>query len=83
MNRQYLLQNDDGKNYCCILSAEEDPQEQWERIFDVKKGYGFSVDVGKNRIDIVDYYHAETRASFRILSATDTEEAPTGRLISL
>jgi hypothetical protein len=52
-------------------------------IFNIKKGYGFSVDLWKDRLDIVDYFHGETRASFRILSVEETDDMPTERLFPL
>ena len=75
MNLQYILQNGEGRKYRCVLSSETNQTDQWERIFDIKKGYGFSVDLWKDRVDIVDYFHGETRATFRILSVEETEEA--------
>lgn len=83
MNLQYILQNGDGEKFRCVLSAESDQQDQWEAVFDVKKGYGFSVDLWKDRVDLVDCFHGETRASFRILSVEETEDLPTERLIPL
>ena len=83
MNLQYILQNGDGEKFRCVLSAESDRKDQWEAVFDIKKGYGFSVDLWKDRVDLVDYFHGETRASFRILSVEETEDLPTERLIPL
>ena len=83
MNLQYILQNDEGMKFRCVLSSEKNQKEQWEQIFDIKKGYGLSADVWKDRVDLVDYYHAETRATFKILSTEETEDLPTERLILL
>ena len=83
MNLQYILQNDDGKKFRCILSAEKDQKDQWEAIFNIQKGYGFSVDPWIDRVDIVDYFHGETRATFRILSVEETTEKTTETLKKL
>jgi len=74
MNQKYILQNNFGEKYCCVLSPNEDVKTQWEAIFNIHKGQGFSVEPGKDRIEIVDYFHGETRAAFKILSVEDTDE---------
>ena len=74
MNQQYILQNNFGEKFRCVLSPDEDAKTQWEAIFNIHKGQGFCVESGKDRIEIVDYFHGETRAAFKILSVEDTDE---------
>ncbi len=74
-NKRCLLQNSEGKRYTCVISTEKDNSEQWKEVFSIQNGYGFTVDCYADRVEIVDYFHGETRASFRILSAEETDEA--------
>ena len=83
MNRKYVVKNSDGELYSCVITPDQDETAQWETVFDIKKGYGFRIDLWKDRVDLVDYFHGETRASFPIVSVEDTEEPVTGRLIRI
>ena len=83
MNQRFVLENGDKEKFTCVLAPERDAQEQWEKIFAIQKGCGFSVDRWKDRVDIVDYFHGETRATFRILSVEATEDKATEALKKL
>lgn len=76
MNRKLIFTNAHGKRVSCILSGERDELSQLEEIFGIRKGYGFSLDITKDKVRIVDYFHGETRAEFLILSAEDTAREP-------
>ena len=75
-----ILENDDRKQFCCILQKASDYTEQFEKVWDVKKGYGFSVECYADRVELRDYFAGETRATFRIMSMEETDEPVSYRL---
>lgn len=74
MNTRYILENAQGETMMCVL-APEDVQTQWETVFAVRRGQGYGVDVTPTRVAVVDVFHADTVATFRIVSVTDTTDA--------
>ncbi len=74
MNRKVTVVNGDGKTLWCVVSSTEDLEQQMKDVLGVMPGYGMSVDVRSDEIRLVDYFHGDTRASFRIVSIEDTNE---------
>lgn len=74
MNRELILQNDDGQRFFCVLDPQQSEEEQLMEVFAIHKGYGFTVEVWEDRVRIVDYFHGETRANFTVLARTATDE---------
>lgn len=74
MNKRYVLKNAHEETVSCVLSAEQNPQDEWETVFGIRKGYGLGVDVREKTIAVVDHFHADTVTKFEILSVTDTDE---------
>lgn len=74
MNKRLTWKNDFNETVYCVLSSETDYEAQLETVFNIKKGYGFSVRFNGKTIKIVDYFHGDTRASFDVVSLEDTEE---------
>lgn len=67
------LENGDWERFYCVLEKRSDYTEQFEQVFTVRKGYGFSVECYTDRVELRDYFAGETRATFRILKMEDTE----------
>ncbi|MBP3494269.1 MAG: hypothetical protein J6J83_06630 [Oscillospiraceae bacterium] len=80
MNKRYVLKNDSGKLFSCVINPEKPESEQWCAIFAIEKGYGFSADRWGDQVKITDYFHGDTRAAFAIVSAEDTADEATADL---
>lgn len=74
MNKKYTVKDSFDLSSFFIISEEKDKKEQLEKVFSIQKGYGFCIDYTETDIRIVDYFHGETRASFKILYIEDTDE---------
>jgi len=74
MNKRLIAKNAFGKTVYCVLSSTEDYKEQIEKVFNIERGRGFSIDLTDTEIKLVDYFHGDTVATFDILSLEDTKE---------
>lgn len=77
MNQKIVVRSNDGKVRYCVLSGERDLQEQFNEWYfgEPHPGHGLAVDFSSHTFKITDYFHAETRATFDVLSVEDTKEA--------
>ena len=73
MNKKLVYKTEHGDVRYCILDPTIDYIPQLEQVFGIKKGYGFSVEMGEKEIRLRDYFAGETRASFPIITMEDTE----------
>ncbi len=80
MNKRYVLKNDSGKLFSCVINPEKPESEQWCAIFAIEKGYGLSAERWGDQVKITDYFHGDTRAVFAIVSAEDTTDEATAEL---
>ena len=83
MNQRYVLKNDIGKLYTCVISPEKNEDDQWLAIFAMEKGCGFSVGRWGDKVKITDYFHGDTRAEFAIVSVEDTADEATSDLTQI
>ena len=74
MNKKYIVKNDYEKLFYFVLSDKEDIKEQLEKVFNITKGQGFTLEYSETQIKLIDYFHWETRAEFEIVSIEDTDE---------
>ena len=74
MNLRFILKNGDGEIFSCIILKDADRNAEMEKVFSIQKGYGFCVNCDEKNVRIVDYFHADTRACFEILSQQETQE---------
>ena len=74
MNKKITVTNDNQEQLFCVVSAEQDLEEQMREVLGVTPGYGMSVDIYPDKIKLVDYFHGDTRATFSILSMEDTND---------
>lgn len=79
MNRKYFVEKD-GKTLFFIVDGQKDLQEELEKLFGIEKGYGLSVELWQDRIEIRNYFRADTVATFPVLKVEDTAQAPCYRL---
>ena len=79
-NIRITLENSDGHRFFCILEKAADYTGQFEEVFSVQKGYGFSVECYPDKVELRDYFAGETRATFRILKTEATEQAVSRQL---
>lgn len=76
MNKvRITLENSDRQQFWCVLEKTADYTEQFEQVFSVQKGYGFSVECYTDKVELRDYFAGETRATFKILKTEDTDQA--------
>lgn len=68
MSLKLTLRNSDGDIRTVTVPEDGDLKTHLEQHFDIRKGYGFSLELWEDSVRIVDYFHGETRAEFRILS---------------
>ena len=73
-NLRLVLKNDKDETVYCIISKEADRKTELEKVFSIKRGYGFTVEYYDTCIEIVDYFAGETRATFKILDQEDTTD---------
>lgn len=74
MNLRVTLKNDENKTVYCVVSQDQGLEQEMEQVFSIQKGCGLGVDVTKTKVKVVNYFRADTLASFEILSITPTEE---------
>lgn len=75
-NIRFTLENTSSKQqFYCILKEAADYEEQFEKVFSIQKGYGFSIRCHSNSVDVYDYFAGEPRATFQILKTEPTAEA--------
>lgn len=74
-NIRITLENSDGQRFFCVLEKAADYTLQFEEVFAIQKGYGFSVECYEDRVELRDYFAGETRATFRILKTEATEQS--------
>ena len=83
MNKKLILKNDKGETVYCVLNGEADETEELLRVFSIEKGYGLTVEKWSDAVKIVNYFRADTVASFPVVSFEDTEEEPLYQLTPL
>lgn len=74
MNLRVTLKNDRNETVHCVVSAAGNLEQEMERVFSIQKGYGLGIDVTKTQVKVVNYFRADTLASFDIVSIVPTEE---------
>lgn len=74
MNLRVTLKNDENETVYCVVSQAQRLEQEMEQVFSIQKGCGLGINVTKTKIKVVNYFRADTLASFRILSITPTEE---------
>ncbi len=74
MNIKYTVKNEGGRILSCVLDAEKELDLQLEEVMGISHGYGIGVNVRENEIEVTDYYHASSMASFKILCREETKE---------
>lgn len=74
MNLKITLYTEHGDYRYCIISKNIDITTDMEKVFNIVKGYGLSIDVYYDKIKIIDYFHGDTRAVFRIIKQEETSE---------
>lgn len=83
MNKKYILKNEDGKTVYCILDAEKNEKDEFERVFGIEKGYGLTAEKFGDKIFIRNYYRGDNVASFMIIAIKDTNEEKLYQLMPL
>lgn len=73
MNKKYVLKNPHGETVFCVIDGTKIADDEFKKVLSVTAGQGFSVDVYEDEVRLVDYFHGETRATYEILSVTDTD----------
>ena len=74
MNLRLVLKNGDGELFSCVIAKDVERDAELEKVFSVQKGYGFCVECSQSSVCIVDYFHADTRAHFEIVSQQETQD---------
>jgi hypothetical protein len=72
MHIRYTVRNDRGEILTCVVDGEKDLITQFEEILYIRPGNGISVTVRDEEVEVVDYYHASSMASFAVLSQEET-----------
>lgn len=73
MNIKLTVKNAFDKLVYCVISPTEDREKQLAEVMGCTPGRGFSVNVKSDRLELVDYFAGETRATFYILSEEVTD----------
>lgn len=73
-NVRFTLENSDHEQFYCVLKKEADYTQQFEQVFSIQKGYGFSVRCHDHSLELYDYFVGEARAAFTILNTSETDE---------
>ena len=73
-NLRFTLENSDREQFYCVLKKEEDYTRQFEQVFAIQPGYGFSIRCQQHRVEVYDYFAGEARATFEILSIRETDQ---------
>ena len=74
MRQKITLRNGDGVIVDCVVDAGKNLQDEMEKVFSIEKGYGLKAEIWKDRVDIVNYFRADTMASFVLLAIEETQE---------
>ena len=74
MNTKYILENDSEQLVYCVVRQNEPIQKEFEKVLSIRQGYGMSVKCSEKEIRLIDYFAAETRAIFKIISIEQTSE---------
>lgn len=69
---RFTLENSDHVRSFCVLEEAPDYEAQFEKVFSIEKGYGFSIRLRGDLVDIYDYFAGEARATFHILAKEET-----------
>ena len=85
MNKKITVQNGHGNLTYCILSGDENLEDQLNRWYygSPNPEHGLCVQFNNSEIAVVDYYHAETIGSIKVVSIEDTDEEPILQWINL
>ena len=73
MNKKITFSTPSGKVCYCVFDGNEDYAKQAEKALGISPGYGLAVYWHENEFRLVDYYHADTIASFKILFMEDCD----------
>ncbi|MBR7132224.1 MAG: hypothetical protein IKD04_01685 [Clostridia bacterium] len=68
MNQKMTVINGFGKKVYCVLSEQEDFENQLSEVFSIRKGQGYAIELVKDAILLKDVFHGDTVAKFQILS---------------
>lgn len=82
MNLRVTLKNDENKIVYCVVSQAQELKQEMEQVFSIQQGCGLGISVTKTKVKVVNYFRADTLASFEILSSTPTEEPLQYQLIA-
>ena len=76
MNKKITVRTNSGTVCYCILSGNENLEEQFNEWYFGSKhpGGGVCVRFDEQTLSVVDYFHGESMADFEILSIEDTDE---------
>ena len=74
MNKKITVQNGNRVRYCVLSDKEPFDKQLNEWYFGSNRSGGMGVGVYSETIEIMDVYHQEPLAVFKILSIEDTEE---------
>lgn len=85
MNKKITIQNNAGKLAYCILSGEQNLEDQFNQFYygSPNPQHGTCVRFDGAEVAVVDYYHNETIASLKVVSIQDTDQTPVYAWISL
>ena len=73
MHLKFTVITPHGTKTCCVIDKEKDLEYQLEDIVRIGHGHGLAVHLEKEWINVVDYYHAENMAEYKILSVEETD----------
>lgn len=74
MNLRVTLKNDQNETVYCVVSQEQELEQEMARVFSIQKGYGLGISVTKTQVKVINYFRADTLASFDIVSIVPTEK---------
>ena len=74
MNIKYTVKNtESGRITSCVLDPNGNIEDQLTQVFKITPGHGIGVYVRDSLIEVTDYYHASSMATFEILSKEPTD----------
>lgn len=73
MNKKLTVKTEFGDLRYCVLSSERELEEQLMEVLGFSKGYGITVKLSEKHVNVVDYFHGETKGSFTIVSMENSE----------
>lgn len=74
MNRKYTVYSEHKTTLSCVVDASRDIKPQLEEVLMIKRGSGIGLRLSEREIELIDYFGNSSMASFKILSAEDTDE---------